>query len=315
MARRVELVVRDPQELRLDLYLMEHLPDQSRASIQRLIQSGRVLLAGKAARPAARVRDGDPIVIEIPDPAPEHLVPEPIPLQIVHADPAFLVVSKPAGLVVHPGAGRKTGTLVHALLSLGVGLSTAGGSGRPGIVHRLDRETSGLLVVARNDAAHRNLAAQFEARKVLKLYDALVWGRPAPARGRIEAPLGRHPVARTRMAVRAGGRSAITEYRMVESLGALALLEVRILTGRTHQIRVHMKHLGHPIFGDAEYGGARRGSLRDAGVRAALEGFDRLALHARRLEFQHPRSGEPLRFEASLPEDFAELLRRLRELR
>jgi 23S rRNA pseudouridine1911/1915/1917 synthase len=314
MARRVELLVRDPRELRLDRYLMEHLPDQSRASIQRLIQGGRVLLAGRPARPAARVRDGDPIVIEFPDPAPEHLVPEAIPLQIVHEDAAFLVVSKPAGLVVHPGAGRRTGTLVHALLSLEVGLSTAGGSGRPGIVHRLDRDTSGLLVVARNDAAHRNLAAQFEARKVVKLYDALVWGRPAPAKGRIEAPLGRHPVARTRMAVRAGGRSAITEYRSVESLGALTLLEVGILTGRTHQIRVHMKHLGHPIVGDAEYGGARRAGLRDAELRAALESFDRLALHARRLEFLHPLSGEPLRFEAPLPGDFAELLRHLREV-
>ena len=312
MARRMELVVEDPQELRLDRYLQVRLPDQSRAAIQRLISGGHVLLSGKPARPAARVRDGDPIVIEFPDPPPETLVPEPIPLQIVHQDPAFLVISKPAGLVVHPGAGRRTGTLVHALLSLQGGWSTAGGTVRPGIVHRLDRETSGLLVVARDDAAHRSLAAQFEARKVLKLYDALVWGRIAPARGRIEAPLGRHPVARTRMAVRATGRPAVTEYASREALAAFTLLEVRILTGRTHQIRVHMKHLGHPIVGDTEYGGSRYGSLRDPALRAELEGFHRLALHARRLEFQHPKTGQPMRFEAPLPDDFARLLESLR---
>jgi 23S rRNA pseudouridine1911/1915/1917 synthase len=304
----MQLVVEDPQELRLDRYLQQRLPDQSRAAIQRLIQGGHVLLAGKPARPSARVHPGDPIAIEFPDAPPETLVPEAIPLQIVHQDPAFLVVSKPAGLVVHPGAGRRTGTLVHALLGLGGNLSSAGGSSRPGIVHRLDRETSGLLVVARDDAAHRNLAAQFEARTVVKIYDAVVWGRPAPSRGRIEAPLGRHPVARTRMAVRAGGRSAITQYVSMESLGAFTRLEVRILTGRTHQIRVHLKHLGHPIVGDREYGGARYASVRDPALRLALEHFDRLALHARRLEFQHPRSGEPLRFEAPLPADFAGLL-------
>ncbi|HEU5179925.1 MAG TPA: RluA family pseudouridine synthase [Candidatus Polarisedimenticolia bacterium] len=312
MARRLELVVEDPKDLRLDRYLQVRLPEQSRAAIQRLIAGGHVLLSGKPARAATRVRAGDPIVIEFPDPPPEVLVPEPIPLQVVHEDPAFFVISKPAGLVVHPGAGRRTGTLVHALLSLGGELSTAGGAGRPGIVHRLDRETSGLLVVARTDAAHRSLAAQFEARKVLKLYDALVWGRIAPARGRIDAPLGRHPVARTRMAVRATGRAAITEYASKEAFSAFTLLEVRILTGRTHQIRVHMKHLGHPIVGDTEYGGARTSSLRDAALREEVERFGRLALHARRLEFAHPETGEPLRFEAPLPGDFADLLEALR---
>jgi len=315
MSRRLELVVEDPQELRLDRYLLRRLPDQSRASIQRLIAGGHVLLGGKPARPAARVRHGDSILVDFPDPAPETLVPETIPLQIVHDDPAFLVISKPAGLVVHPGAGRRTGTLVHALLALGGGWSKTGGAGRPGIVHRLDRDTSGLLVVARDDAAHRSLASQFEARQVNKLYDALVWGHPAPARGRIEAPLGRHPVTRTRMAVRAGGRVAISEYASKEAFPSFTLMEIRILTGRTHQIRVHLKHLGHPVVGDREYGGMRAVSLRDSEVRGAVERFGRLALHARRLELKHPRTGEPMRFEVPVPPDFAELLDALRKRR
>lgn len=312
MARRIDLVVEGEGGLRLDRFLLDRLADQSRASIQRLILAGHVLLQDKKPRPAARVRPGDRISIEFPDPAPERLIPEPIPLEVLHEDPSFFVLSKPAGMVVHPGAGRRTGTLVHALLAHGGGLSSAGGANRPGIVHRLDRGTSGLLVVARDDAAHRHLAAQFAARDVVKVYLALVWGLPSPARGRIDAPLGRHPVARTKMAVRPAGRPAITEYEVREILGPFTLLEVRILTGRTHQIRVHLKHLGHPVVGDADYGGARAASLRDARLRAALEGFDRIALHAHRLEFHHPRSGARMRFQAPLPQDFSGLLEVLR---
>jgi 23S rRNA pseudouridine1911/1915/1917 synthase len=188
-----------------------------------------------------------------------------------------------------------------------------GGEERPGIVHRLDRETSGLLVVARNDSAHRNLSSQFSQREVSKVYLTLVWGEPVPARGRIEASLGRHPVARTRMAVRsAGGRSAITEYETLERMAGFAFLTVRILTGRTHQIRVHLKHRGHPVVGDSEYGGHRFHAIGRPELREPLAAFGRLALHAHRLEFRHPDTAEPLRFEAPLPADFALLLERLR---
>jgi 23S rRNA pseudouridine1911/1915/1917 synthase len=299
--------------VRLDRYLMDHLTGESRTSIQRLILDGHVRLEGKPLKPSYRIRPGDSLTVEIPDAAPSPLLPEPIPLDIVHRDPSFLVLVKPAGMVVHPGAGRKTGTLVHALLALEGPLSRVGGEERPGIVHRLDRDTSGLLVVARSDEAHRDLSAQFAGRKVTKIYRALVWGTPAPSRGRIEAPLGRHPIVRTRMAVRSAGRVAVTEYESVERLGPFTLLQVRILTGRTHQIRVHLKHKGHPVAGDSEYGGDRFSSLRRESARAAAEEFGRLALHAERLEFDHPVTGERLRFEAALPSDFERLLSLLRK--
>jgi len=254
--------------------------------------------------------------VEFPDAVPSHLTPEIIPLEIVHQDAGFLVISKPSGMVVHPGAGRRTGTLVNALLALQGGLSGVGGAERPGIVHRLDRETSGLLVVARTDAAHRHLSAQFSQRQVTKTYLALVWGEPVPARGRIDAAIGRHPVSRTRMTVRAsGGRSAITEYETLERMAGFAFMKVHILTGRTHQIRVHFKHRGHPVVGDSEYGGNRFSSIKRPDLRDPLVAFGRLALHAQRLEFRHPDSGAPLRFEAPLPADFSLLLERLRGLR
>jgi len=219
-------------------------------------------------------------------------------------------------MVVHPGAGLRSGTLVHALLGRGGSLSGAGGPERPGIVHRLDRETSGVLVVARNNRTHRALSEQFASRQVGKIYHTLVWGSPDPPADRIEVPLGRHLVVRTRMAVRhGGGRPAITEYRTLEKLGSFTFLEVRILTGRTHQIRVHLRHRGHPVAGDKRYGGIGFGILRPPGLRQVLEEFGRLALHASVLEFRHPATGEKLHFRAPLPPDFALLLDRLREAR
>jgi 23S rRNA pseudouridine1911/1915/1917 synthase len=254
-------------------------------------------------------------VVELPDPVSSGLLPEAIPLDILCSDPNFLVIDKPPGMVVHPGAGRRSGTLANALLSLEGEVSRIGGVERPGIVHRLDRETSGVLVVARNDIAHRNLAAQFAARQVTKVYLAVVWGNPVPSRGRIDAPLGRHPMVRTRMSVRrAGGRPAITEYETLQSLGKFSLLRLRILTGRTHQIRVHLKHLGHPVVGDSAYGGNRFAAVRDAKLRRALEDFGRLALHAFHLEFQDPASGERRTFEAPPPTDFARLVQILGSL-
>ena len=316
MKRSVELVVEGVGRTRLDRYLMTRLQGESRTSIQRLITGGHVRLAGKHLKPSAALRPGDRILVEFPEVIPSHLTPEAIPLEIVHQDPSFLVVSKPAGMVVHPGAGRRTGTLVNALLAMQGGLSRVGGAERPGIVHRLDRETSGLLVVARNDAAHRDLSTQFAQREVTKVYLTLVWGEPVPPHGRIDASLGRHPVSRTRMAVRnTGGRSAITEYETLEKFAGFTFLKVRILTGRTHQIRVHLKHRGHPVAGDSEYGGHRFSAIKRTELREPLVAFGRLALHAHHLAFRHPVTGEPLRFDAPLPPDFALLLERLRGVR
>ena len=315
MGRTMEFLVEGSDRPRLDRYLMDRLPGESRAAIQRWIVGGHVRLGGKTLKPSSRVRRGDRLRLEIPDPIASDLAPEAIPLRIVHQDPGFLVVSKPSGMVVHPGAGRSTGTMVNALLSLEGGFSSIGGQLRPGIVHRLDRETSGLLIVARNDAAHRNLSAQLARREVKKIYLALVCGHPEPPRGRIDAPLGRHPVTRTRMSVRSGGRSAVTDYETLERLGGFALLKVRIHTGRTHQIRVHLKHRGHPVVGDREYGGRSFSGLRNPEVKDLLAAFDRLALHAHVLEFHHPESGELLTFEAPLPPEFETLLARLRTLR
>ena len=313
--KRLELVVERGEESRLDLFLLARLTGESRTSVQRLIASGLVSGSRKELKSSTRLRTGDRLTVELPDPLPPRLLGEPIPLVILHEDPNFLVILKPPGMVVHPGAGRRSGTLANALLSLEGGLSTTGGEERPGIVHRLDRETSGLLVVARNNVAHRNLADQFAARRVTKIYQALVWGKPAPARGRIEAPLGRHPVARKRMSVRpTGGRQAITEFETIQSFRGFSLLRVRILTGRTHQIRVHLKHLRHPVVGDAEYGGNRFAGIKDATLRETLENFGRLALHSFRLEFQDPESGARRSFEAPLPADFALLLKRLKEI-
>ena len=299
---------------RVDRFLVLHLHDESRAAIQRLILAGHVTREGRALKSASRLRPGDRLIVRLPEPPPSSLIPEQVSLTILHEDPDLLVVVKPAGMVVHPGAGVRAGTLVHALIGREGTLSGVGGVERPGIVHRLDRETSGLLLVARNDRAHRTLAGQFAARRVAKTYLTVVWGRPVPAAGRIEAPVGRHPVARTRMAVRrVGGRPSITEYRALETLGPFTFLEARPVTGRTHQIRVHLRHRGHPVAGDSRYGGDDYHSLRAPAVQEALEAFGRLALHAFALEFLHPVSGKRLRFEAPLPDDFVLLLQRLRE--
>lgn len=316
MDSKVALVVAESEgRPRLDLYLARHLPDASRAAIQRWILSGRVTLEGRGLKPSHRLRPGDRIQVEIRAAVPASLVAEPIPVSVLHEDQDLLVVLKPAGMVVHPGAGVRTGTLVHALLSREGSLSTIGGEERPGIVHRLDKETSGLLVVARNDRAHRALSRQFATRQVGKIYHALVWGRPDPPRGRIDLPLGRHPTARTRVAVRrVGGREAITEYRTLERLGSFTLLEIRILTGRTHQIRVHLRHVGHPVVGDSRYGGNQFRSLRSPLLRQSLETFGRLALHASILEFRHPSTGAAMRLAAPLPEEFDRLIRQLREV-
>jgi len=298
---------------RLDRYLAQSLPALSRARVQALIAAGHVLLDGRPARASHRLRAGQAIQVTVPEPQPAAPQPEDIPLAILWQDAHLLVVDKPAGLTVHPGAGRAGGTLVNALLHHVRDLSGVGGTLRPGIVHRLDRGTSGLLVVAKDDATHRALSRQFAERSVEKEYLAVVLGVPARPSGEIVAAIGRDPRRRKRMSTRAPrGREARSGYQVVERLDGAALLRVRIHTGRTHQIRVHLASLGHPVAGDASYGGTRMPSSRRAASREALRALERPALHAARLAFSHPASGERLVFESPLPADLLRLLERLR---
>jgi 23S rRNA pseudouridine1911/1915/1917 synthase len=313
--RRVELTV--PEERRghrLDQALTTLLPELSRAAVQRLIRGGHVTLEGRTARPAHRLTGGERIAVDIPAPAASTLDPEERALDILLEDADLLVINKPAGLTVHPGAGRARGTLVNALLHHCRDLSGIGGVERPGIVHRLDRETSGALVVAKNDLAHRDLAAQFKARQVQKTYRALVWGLPRAARGLVDAPIGRHPTARVRMAIRADGRPARTSWEVIGRFDPMALVELHPETGRTHQIRVHLASLGHPIVGDRLYGGRRNPDRVPDQLRAALAAYDGLALHALRLEFRHPGTARRLTIEAPLPENLAALVQALRSM-
>jgi len=299
---------------RLDRWLAAVMPDLSRARLQAIITAGGVLVDGRVARPSVRLKTGQAISVRLPAPQPAVPLPEDIPLSVIYEDAHLLVVDKPAGLVVHPGAGRATGTLVNALLHRIRDLSGIGGVVRPGIVHRLDRGTSGLLVVAKDDASHLALSRQFAGRTVEKEYLAVVLGVPRAAAGTIDVPIGRDPVHRKRMSARAPrGRAARSTYRVVEALDGAALLRVRIATGRTHQIRVHLAAVGHPVAGDPTYGGQRRPASRRPEARAALEALSRPALHAAHLAFSHPASGERVSFSSPLPADLEVLLAALRE--
>jgi 23S rRNA pseudouridine1911/1915/1917 synthase len=286
----------------------------SRARLQQLIQGGWVRVDGETVRPATRLRAGQRVEYAEPPPEPAEPLPEPLPLRIVHEDSSLLVVDKPAGLVVHPGAGARSGTLVNALLHHVDRLSGIGGVARPGIVHRLDKGTSGLIVVAKDDLAHRELSRQFAAREVEKEYLALALGRPRTDRGEIDLPIGRHPVHRHRMSTRSSGpgRAARSSFEVRERLDGASLLTVRIHTGRTHQIRVHLASIGHPVVGDATYGAGRRPVCRDPAAGAALTAFPRPALHAARLRFTHPATGDTLDLRAPLPADIGALLAALR---
>ena len=301
---------------RLDRFLAGSLPEFSRAHLQRCIADGRVAVDGRETTKAGTpLRAGAAVTIDLPAPPPDALQPESIPLDLAFEDDHLAIVLKPAGLVVHPGHGRRSGTIVHALLGRGMPLAPAGGRERPGIVHRLDRETSGLLVVAKTDEAHRALTSAFAQRRVRKRYVALVWGRPDPPEGTIERAIGRSRSDPTRMTVRvprSRGREATTIYRTTEKLPGFSLLEIDLVTGRTHQIRVHFASVHHPVVGDDRYGGNPWRSLRDPGVREAVGGFHRLALHAAHLELDHPVHGDKLSFDAPLPGEFEALLATLR---
>ncbi|MBI3047111.1 MAG: RluA family pseudouridine synthase [Acidobacteria bacterium] len=300
---------------RLDRFLVSVVEGRSRSQIQHLIEDGRVRVwrGGPAGPPAAAranlpVREGDRITIDLPAVEPTGVAPEPLPLDVLYQDADLAVVNKPAGMVVHPGAGHASGTLVNALLHHMPDLSGIGGELRPGIVHRLDRGTSGVMVVAKNDAAHQELSRQFHDREVEKEYVALVWGVVQAGR-RIDAAIGRDSVHRQKMSARARrAREAVTRITRARHLRGVTLCQVAIHTGRTHQIRVHLSAIGHPIVGDALYGGARR---RVPGDLRALQRLDRPFLHAERLVFTHPRDGRRMEFTAPLPDDLRRILEEL----
>ncbi len=317
---------------RLDRFLSELMPSLSRTRVQALIKQGHASLSGATIEDVKyRVKPGDRFALDLPPAAPTTLLGEAIPLDIVHEDDALIVIDKPAGLVVHPGAGNPQGTLVNALIAhCGMSLSGIGGVQRPGIVHRLDKDTSGLMVVAKNDRTHRALAAQFadhgRTGELERGYLALVWGAPPRPHGSVDAPVGRHPTSRTKMAVLPAGkgREAVTHWRVLATFGRgegregpiASLLECTLETGRTHQVRVHLAHIGHPLIGDPLYGRGFQSKLRKLPepLSSKLATLPRQALHAARLAFVHPATGTLLEFNSSLPPDLAEIVDAFKQL-
>src|SRR6478752_4116490 len=310
-------IANDEAGSRLDRVLAAHIATLSRSHLKTLILAGHVTLAGRTIRdPAAAVKPGDVVSVTLPPPEPASPKGETIPLNIVYEDDSIIVIDKPKGLVVHPAAGHATGTLVNALIAhCGDSLSGIGGVKRPGIVHRLDKDTTGLMVVAKNDQAHQSLTAQFadhgRTGEMRRGYLAFAWGVPNRARGTIDAPIDRHPHAREKMAVRDGGREAVTHWEVREAFQGrdgkpvASLLACQLETGRTHQIRVHLAHAGHPLMGDAVYGPHFKTKAAQLGGQGkeALTALGRQALHAYLLVLEHPRSGEILHWETGLPED------------
>ena len=317
-------------DMRLDRFLSNALPSLSRTRVQALIKDGQVASSGATIEDVKyRVKPGDSFELVVPPAADTTLVGEAIPLTIVYEDDDLIVIDKPPGLVVHPGAGQPDGTLVNALIAhCGKSLSGIGGVARPGIVHRLDKDTSGLMVVAKNDRAHRALADQFadhgRTGEMERGYLALVWGAPNRPQGRIDAPIGRHPTSRTKMAVlrQDKGRHAATHWRLVNTYGhdkegpIAALVECTLETGRTHQVRVHMAHMGHPLIGDPLYGRGFQSKLRKLpeDAQATVAGLKRQALHAARLAFVHPATGTLLEFNSPLPDDLAGIVGKFKQL-
>ena len=299
---------------RLDTYLSQRVFELTRSQIKKLVQEGLILLNHLPSKPATKLRKGDRITGPIPPPRKLDVIPQDIPLDILFEDSWIIVINKPAGMVVHPGAGIDSGTLVNALLYHCTDLSQINGVIRPGIVHRLDKNTSGVMVAAKNAAAHHRLSTQFKARQIEKRYVALVHGEMGATEGTIEAPLGRHPKERKRISIHTRKpRSAITHWRVIERFRGFSLLEVMPRTGRTHQIRAHLSSRGHPIVGDPQYRRARWiEGIRDPQTRERVGALKRQALHSGCLGFIHPRSGEFMEFNAPLPDDMAVLLAHLR---
>lgn len=309
MSARCFQVTAEHDGLRLDHFLVALLPECSRSQIQRWIKDGAVRAGQRDLRPKTIVHAGDTVTVDVPAPVPAQPCAEPVPLDVLYEDPDLIVVNKPSGMVVHPGAGHARGTLVNALLHHARDLSGVGGAQRPGIVHRLDRGTSGVLVVAKHDAAHTELSRQFSDREVEKEYIALVWGLVHAGR-RIDAPIGRDPAHRQKMSTRARrARTAVTRVVQARHLRGVTLVHVAIMTGRTHQIRVHLSAISHPIVGDAVYGGVRR--HLPAHLRAVGR-LERPFLHAARLAFTHPLDGRRMEFTSHLPHDLQSVLDEIR---
>ncbi len=299
--------------IRLDQYLARHITGTSRSQVQAWIRAADILVNGARTKTGYLVRPGDEIILHRSAEPPPLLRPEQLPVTVIYQDGDLAVIDKPAGMVCHVGAGVRSGTLVNALLHH-LGPIEAGDPVRPGIVHRLDKLSSGLMVVAKNNPSHQALSRQFQSRRVSKEYLALVYGRPTPPAGTIDLPLGRDPKNRKKMSVHARrSRNAVTHYAVEREYGPWTLLRIRIETGRTHQIRVHLAHKGHPIVGDKLYGGNRSRTLRLAFLREALEHFQRVFLHSHRLEFHHPSSGDLVSFTSPLPSELEDFLKSIQQ--
>ncbi len=300
---------------RIDLFLSREMEGESRAAIQRYIETGCVLIDGMPVRTSLKLRGGEQIEIDIPPPLPAQPLAEAIPLDVLYEDGDLIVINKAAGMVVHPGAGNTSGTLVNALLAHCSDLAGIGGELRPGIVHRLDKGTSGVLVAAKHDRSHQALSEQFSAHTVKRIYQALVFGSPPEDTGKIEGIIGRHPTERLRLSGKAkNGKHAVTRWKVKERYGRISLVELRLETGRTHQIRVHLTEAGFPLLGDPLYpDGGRGNNIPDTQLRGMINRLGRQALHARCLGFIHPSSGEYIEFTTEPPEDMQELLAYLRK--
>ncbi len=302
MERRTLRTNKEDAGSRIDAWLAGQMEELTRSAAARLITAGAVTLDGKVPAKNARLAGGETVEVTLPDPEPAEAAPQDIALDVVYEDADVIVVNKPKGLVVHPAPGHPDGTLVNALLHhCGDSLSGIGGALRPGIVHRIDRDTSGLIIAAKNDFAHQRLAAQLQDHTLARVYRCVVTGNLKEDAGTVDAPVARHPTDRKRMAVRAGGRPAVTHWRVLERYPGFTYVECRLETGRTHQIRVHMAHIGHPILGDTVYGNKK-----------PVPGLQGQCLHAAGLRFLHPRTGEPMELWCPLPEEFEEQLRKLR---
>jgi len=297
------------EPMRLDLFISSQLEGESRASVQRLIEAGNILVDGHPSRASQKLKGGEQVTVEIPAPTAAEPQAESIPLEVLYEDHDLIVINKPAGMVVHPGPGNSSGTLVNALLAHCADLSGIGGELRPGIVHRLDKGTSGVLVAAKNDRAHQALSAQFHAHSVKRIYLALVFGNPPEDGGKIEGIIGRHPTERLRQSGKArNGKHAVTRWRAKERYNRITLMELRLETGRTHQIRVHLTEAGFPLLGDPLYpDGGRVNNLADPRLKKMITSLGRQALHARTLGFIHPDTGEYMEFSTPLPDDLQAL--------
>lgn len=311
MEERYELTAPcDGKPGRLDQFVASSIEGMTRSTVQRLLDEGRVTVDGKVEKPSLKLRGGEYIVVVVPPPVPALPEAEEIPLEILHEDGDLVVINKPAGMVVHPGAGTPGGTLVNALLAHCADLSGIGGEIRPGIVHRIDKDTTGVLVVAKNDRSHEGLARQFREHSIKRIYLALVFGSPRTDTGRIEGAIGRHPTDRKRMSGKARhGKHAVTHWKVLARYPGMTLLRLRLETGRTHQIRVHLSEAGHPLVGDEVYGGAGRANdLRDPVLKKLVRELGRQALHAKTLGFIHPASGGYMEFDTELPEDMVRII-------